>query len=117
MGKPYVKLDLDWRKDPKVRELRERHGLKGELAWVNMMCVFGRIEGAFDTKDPEHMAIARDAMRTSDEKVLLFCSWFAECGLIDPAVYARDGRASSARAAREQRARKGRAAHMASKGQ
>lgn len=105
---PYIKLDWDWRDDEKVALLRERHGHKAEFAWVQMAITMASCGGLVRLDDPAHMAAAKRFLRTSDANVRRFCDWFAECGLINPGLYAQHAHVTSARAASEQRAREGR---------
>lgn len=104
----YVKLDTDWRDDPKVALLRERHGCKAEFAWMNMIIVMFVCDGVFDANSKHAMAIAKRYMRTTEKKIRQYIEWFAECDLIDAEVYATHAHVTSTRAEREQRARKGR---------
>ena len=51
MAKPYIKLDMDWREDPKVMLFEERYGKSALVDWVALMCLMGEFGGSFCLDD------------------------------------------------------------------
>lgn len=106
--KPYIKLDWDWAECPEAEMLRNRHGNKALLGWIQLMILMSEFDGALDLDDEMQMKRAMKRMRRNETQVLQLVSWCAECGLVDPEYLSRAHRASSPRAQRDARAREGR---------
>ncbi len=108
MASKYIKLDWDWADAPEAEFLRDRYGKKALLDWVQLMVLMSEFGGSVDLKDPAQMAHAMRRLRKNEEGVMEIVDRCAECGLIDADAWRAFGRAGSARALRDARAREGR---------
>ncbi len=106
--KPWIKLDWDWAESPEAELLRKRYGSKALLGWIQLMILMAEFGGALNLEDEMQMEQAMKRMRRGEPKVRELVERCAECGLIDDACLRMSGRASSARAVRDARAREGR---------
>ncbi len=94
----YVRLDLDWRDDPKTMLLEERHG-RGSLAdWVSVMCLMAEFGGSFSMDDTGTVLRVRKALGKSAALCQKMFGQLAECGLIDPEAWQRSKLVTSRRA-------------------
>lgn len=108
-AKPYIKLDWDWADCPEAILLRKRYGSKALLGWIQLMILMAEFGGAFNLADEKQMEQAKKRMRFGkEEKVRELVEHCAECGLVNDQLLRVCGRATSARAARDARARENR---------
>lgn len=97
-GSRYIKLDLDWRDDPKTMVLEERHG-RGTLAdWVSVMCLMAEFGGSFSMDDAGTVLRVKKALGKSAALCLKIFGQLAECGLIDAQAWERSRTVTSRRA-------------------
>ncbi len=108
-AKPYIKLDWDWADCPEAILLRKRYGSKALLGWIQLMILMAEFGGAFNLADEMQMETAKKRMRFGkSDKVRELVERCAECGLVNDQLLRVCGRATSARAARDARARENR---------
>lgn len=103
----YAKLDWNWADTPEANLLRKRHGRKALLDWIQLMVAMSMFGGSFDSRDEMQMDAVKALMRKSEQGVREAVGKCAECGLVDADAWRALGRAGSARALRDARARKG----------
>lgn len=108
MAQYYMKLDWNWADTPEACLLRKLHGRKALLDWIQLMVAMSMFGGAFDSRDEMQMDAVKQLMRKNEQGVLDAVGKCAECGLVDADAWRAFGRAGSARALRDARARDGR---------
>lgn len=117
----YIKLDWEWRRDPKVRKLRAMYG-KGALADLPQLFILMSVHcGRVDLNDVGDELDATDRMEMSRERLDAYLAKCAACGIIDEDMLrmgivtsnravkdavVRTSRAESAKAASDAAARK-----------
>lgn len=83
----YIRLDLDWREDPKTMLFEERRG-KGALAdWVSVMCLMAEFGGGFSMAEPGTVLRVRKALGMTEARCRKLFGDLAECGLIIPSAW------------------------------
>lgn len=105
MAQNYVKLDWNWADTPEARLLRKLYGKRALVDWIQLMVSMSMFGGTFDSNDVMQMDAVMALMRKSRDGVIEVCGKCAECGLIDAQAWRAFGRAGSARALRDARAR------------
>lgn len=83
MAKPYIKLDMDWREDPKVMLFEERYGKAALVDWVALMCLMGEFGGSFCLDDEATQLRVQKVLRKKAKATEQFLEKCADCGLID----------------------------------
>ena len=79
----YIKLDWEWRRDPKVRKLRAVYG-KAMLADLPQLFILMGIHGGrVDLNDVGDELDAVDRMEMGRERLDAYLAKCAECGIID----------------------------------
>lgn len=101
MANPYIKLDLDWRSDPKTMLFEARFGRAALADWVSVMCLMGELGGYIALDEPGHRMRARQALGKTDKGIDKLMGELAECRLIDKASWERSRIATSERAVRD----------------
>lgn len=102
---PYIKLDFDWAESPEAQELKRLHGRRALLGWIQLMILMAEFGGGFDADSPVQMERAKRRMGKNEHGVRELIGWCAQCGLIRADAWCALGRATSARALRDARAR------------
>lgn len=108
MAKKYTMLDWDWAESPEFEEMRARYGKRSLVDGIQVLGLMSEFGGFLDTKDPMQFAHATKKLRTNEQGVVEILDRCADVGLIDPDVWRAFGRAGSARALRDARARENR---------
>ena len=94
----FIKLDHDWMKDKKVRNIGHLGGKAALLNVVQLFIVLSRNSGRLDWNDFGERADAVDFMNMSEKKLESFLDLAAECELIDPELWQQLRVATSQRA-------------------
>ena len=63
MARPYIKLDYDWRDDPKVMLYEQRHKKAALVDLVTVFILAADFGGYIDTRNEGHMLKACAALR------------------------------------------------------
>ena len=111
MAKPYIKLDYDWREDPKVMLYEQKHKKAGLVDLITVFILVADCGGCLDTKDEGHMLKAQRALNKSRSGVIKTLEGMIECGLFKESLYRRLGAVQSDRSARDATARSNRRDH------
>lgn len=99
-GGYWIKLDWDWRDDPKVMAFEDEHGKAALVDLVQLWCVMGEFYGRLDMADRGQRLKAQRRMGMGGPELEAFLDQVAECGLISPEAWAC-GVASSERAVKD----------------
>ena len=105
MAKPYIKLDMDWREDPKVMLFEERYGKAALVDWVALMCLMGEFGGSFCLDDEATQLRVQKVLRKKAKATEQFLEKCADCGLIDEVGLYTFRRVGSARSIKDGEAR------------
>ncbi len=94
----YVRLDLDWREDPKALLFADKRKKAGLADWVSVMCLMAEFGGGFSMADPGTVLRVRKALGMKDAECRKLFGDLAECGLIDAGAWERSRLVTSRRA-------------------
>ena len=97
----FIKLDHDWLKDSKVRNLKRQAGKGGLVDLVQLFILLNRYGGRADLTDPGVAEDACDVLGMGDARMRRFIDLAADCGLVDPDLWRELGVAASNRAVRD----------------
>lgn len=78
----YVRLDLDWREDPKTMLFEELHGKAALADWVSVMCLMAEAGGGFSMAERGMSLRVRKALGMTEARCMKLFDSLAECGLI-----------------------------------
>lgn len=105
MAKPYIKLDFDWREDPKVMLFEERHGKASLVDLVQLFCVLGEFGGCIDMNDEASRLRVQKVLGKKGRAVEQFLDRVAGCGLISADGWSGFKRVGSERSVKDGTAR------------
>lgn len=101
MPKPYIKLDYDWREDPKVMVYEQRHKKAALVDLIEVFILMADCGGYLDTNNEGHMLKACKTLGKTPAGVRKILSQMAECDLIRKDGWEKRGIATSDRANRD----------------
>ena len=101
MARPYIKLDYDWRDDPKVMLYEQRHKKAALVDLVTVFILAADFGGYIDTRNEGHMLKACAALRKTRAGALKSLAQMVDCGLFDRVAWERSGIVTSDRCARD----------------
>ena len=87
MAKPFIKLDYDWREDPKVLLFEKRYRKAALVDMLTMFIVITDCGGSMSANDEGHMLKAQKALGATEAGVEKLLGRMAECGLIEPGAW------------------------------
>lgn len=105
MAKPYIKLDMDWREDPKVMLFEERYGKAALVDWVALMCLMASSAAASALMTKRRSWRVQKVLRKKAKATEQFLEKCADCGLIDEEGLYTFRRVGSARSIKDGEAR------------
>lgn len=108
MGKPYIKLDLDWHEDPKVLEFQMRYGKAALVDLIDLDCALGEFYGSIDLGDTAQRMKLERYVGKRGKALAKFLDKVASCGLIDAEAYKELRRIGSERSVRDGECRRNR---------
>lgn len=111
--KPYIKLDLDWREDPKVMDYEDRYGKAALVDLVMLFCALGEGGGTIDMKDNGQKLHLQRVVGKKGKPLETWLDRVAECGLIDADAWHAVRRIGSERSIRDGTARQKRRQYAA----
>lgn len=82
MAKPYIKLDQDWRSDPKIMDYESRHGKASLVDVIQLYCVLGEMFGSIDLNDNGQRLRLQSVIGKKGKALDRFLDDVAECGII-----------------------------------
>lgn len=82
MAKPYIKLDLDWRDDPKVMLFEERHGKSALVDVVQLFCLMAEFGGSIDMNDEAARLRVQKVLGKRGKSLDQFLARCADCGIV-----------------------------------
>lgn len=91
MAKPFIKLDYDWREDPKVMLYEKRYKKAALVDLVTMFVLMADCGGYVDSTDEGHMLKACKALGMGEDGVLKVFGRMIDCGLADKGAWERSG--------------------------
>ena len=100
MGKAssqWMRLDLNFYSDPKVRALSKRHGEGYVFRWLKVVCLAYREHGSLNVGDPMVRDWVEDEAGLRGKRLDASLEAFAEVGLIDAQAWREYGIVTSAR--------------------
>ena len=100
--KPYIKLDFDWREDPKVMLYEDRYGKAALVDLVTMFILMADAGGSVSLDDPGQLLKAKRALgKKRDGDVVKVAEQMVECGLASKEGWESSRRVCSARSMRD----------------
>lgn len=100
--KPYIKLDYDWREDPKVMLFEDRYGKASLVDLVTMFILMADAGGSVDLADPGQVLKAKRALgKKSEGEVAKVAECMVDCGLASKEGWEAARRVCSARSMRD----------------
>lgn len=105
MAKPYIKLDNDWMRDPKVLAYKAMRG-KGRLVDVVLLFnLLGETGGSFSIADKGSLMLAEEMIGKKGKHLASFFDDMAEVGIISKDAWESLGRVGSPRSIKDAEAR------------
>lgn len=101
MAKMWMRLDLDWRDDPKVMDYEDRHGKAALVDLIGLFCLLAEFDGTIDLKDNGNRLAAQKRLGKKGKALDRFLDGVAECGLISADAWHGALRVGSDRSVRE----------------
>ena len=93
----WMKLDLDFYRDPKVRKLAKDKGESQAWRWLKLTCLAAEQYGCLDMTDPLISDWVKDEMGMSAQRLDKLVSDCLECRLFDREAWEASRRVTSAR--------------------
>jgi hypothetical protein len=111
---PYIKLDWDWREDPKVMAFEADNGKASLVDLVELFCLLNEFGGTLDMNDKPTRLKVEHKLRKKGKAVDNFLNKVAEANLIDHEAWQNLGRAGSNRSLKDAKTRQMRREYAAS---
>lgn len=108
MAKNWIKLDWDWREDPKVMDFESRCGKAALVDVVGLFCLMGEFEGMVDLTDNGTRLRAERVIGKRGRALERLVDEAAASGIVDADAWRVHRVVTSERAARDWTARKSR---------
>lgn len=111
MARNFIKLDWDWREDPKAMDFESRHGKAAMVDWVMLMISMQEIPpleaspGIIDYNDNGQRLKLERNMGKKGKALERFVGWCAECGLVSADEWERFRHIGSSRSVHDAEAR------------
>ena len=100
--KPYIKLDYDWREDPKVMLFEDRYGKAALVDLVTMFILMSDCGGSLCLDDPGQLLKAKRALgKKSGRDVERVAEQMVACGLASEEGWSASRRVCSPRSMRD----------------
>lgn len=106
MAKPYIKLDWDWREDPKVMLFEERYGKPALVDLIQLFCLMSEFAGSIDMADEATQLRVQKVLRKKAHGVEQFIEKCADCGLVSSEAWFSLRRIGSDRSVKDGEARR-----------
>ena len=100
----YIKLDHDWQRDDKVRNMRITLGKGCLIDIVQLFIALSRGKGRIDVSNPGQAEGLYDTLGMTEKRALRFLDVAAECGLINRELWEQGRIVTSERATKDARA-------------
>lgn len=97
----WIKLDVDWREDPKVLLYQERHGKAALVDLIDVFCLMGEFEGVLNLNDDAQRLYAQRRLGRKERAMRTLLDGMAECGLISATELEAHGYVCSERSRRD----------------
>lgn len=97
----FIKLDYDWRSDPKVAEFEVLYGKRNLVDVVEIFILMSRYKGVIDLNNAGVRRVVEARVGRRGKQLDAFLDRCAECGIVDAGLWHGMGHVTSERAARD----------------
>ena len=97
----FIKLDYNWREDPKVAEFEVLYGKRDLVDVVELFILMSRYKGSIDLTNAGVRRVVSARIGKSGKQLDSFIDKCAGCGIVDAEVWHGLGHVTSNRAARD----------------
>lgn len=101
-----MKLDWDWREDPRMMEFEDEFGKAALVDVIELYCLLSEFYGVLDMSDKGQRLKAQRKLGMTKDELDAFLDKVASCGLISKDVWEALGKVSSERSIKDGSARR-----------